>query len=89
MKRKILKTITWSEMILGIVLIVICSIYHVEWWFYIPTFLIFMDSFCKLMSIYIEKTSASAAHTLANYAKIFGILALISMIVLIVWVLFF
>lgn len=84
------KAAGWSAMILMVIVIIVAICTHVvsSIWEYITIFLGFMSVFCHLMSLLLIGMSRSASRKLDVSAGIFGILAVVALIVVFIldWV---
>ncbi|MDE5674970.1 MAG: hypothetical protein K2I44_06480, partial [Muribaculaceae bacterium] len=80
------KPAAWGGVILTISVVVILSVYHAQWWCFIPIFFMFMSAFCELAVAYLSRISIQAANSLRSCALVFGILTILSIIgVFIYW----
>ena len=75
--------LAWGAMILMVVVVIVAVATRVvsSIWEYSTIFLAFMAVFCHLMSLLLERMSASASRKLDNIALIIGILAVVALIV--------
>ena len=93
MKLRESKVAAWGAMFIMVVCIIICVItrFVTSIWEYIPLFLAFMAVFCHLAALILYKISVSASVKLDKGALIFGILAIVSLIVVFIldWAAFY
>lgn len=77
------KSVAFAAMAMIIVLIIVAMATHIvsELWEYIPLFLCFMAVFCHLAAVMLVGMSRTASKKLDIVALIFGILAIIALIV--------
>lgn len=77
------KATAWTAMILMVVVIIvaICTRVVSSIWEYSVIFLAFMAIFCHLASLILAKMSLAAARKLETSAFVFGLLAIVALIV--------
>ena len=75
--------LAWGSMVIIVIVIIIavCTRIVSSIWEYSTLFLAFMAIFCHLMSLMLNKMSANAAKKLDYIALLFGVLAIIALIV--------
>lgn len=75
------KFIAWVALFLIVVVIITTFRFRPAWWYFFDEFFAFMMVFSWLASLYIIRFNKYAAKTLRNFAGIFGILTVVSLIV--------
>ena len=78
------KGVAWASMLLivAVVIFTICMRYVVSIWDYLSIFFAFMMVFCHLMALSLKKMSSNASRKLDYAALIFGILAVLAVILI-------
>lgn len=78
------KLVAWSALLIVIAAIIITISIGIanDIWDYISLFCAFMMVFCRLMALNLKKMSLNAAKKLNIYALVFGILTILSIILL-------